>query len=209
MCVMGGVRGGEYYFSKSVVQWKDIPWVYATGYPRSGMKGSILFWKKLIFYFLRWAGVLGGFMSPKSRKRRLLTNHYVELFWLFCKTYFFRGIPFRSVPSFGISSSAEVGMPRNEHFLPRNNGNRSEPIPRNFFGTKFRSQPYLEGVYWPKLLSLCTGFLLQLLFGTIRNLDPVSYTSFHHLYLHKESRWVHPISHCTFTCSVKPEVELV
>jgi hypothetical protein len=33
-------------------------------------------------------------------------------------------------------------MPRNEHFLPRNNGNRSESIPRNFFGTKFRSQPY-------------------------------------------------------------------
>jgi hypothetical protein len=29
---------------------------------------------------------------------------------------------FRSVPSFGISSSAELGMPRNEHFLPRNNG---------------------------------------------------------------------------------------
>jgi hypothetical protein len=34
-------------------------------------------------------------------------------------------------------------MPRNECFLPRNNGNHSESIPRNFFGTKFRSQPYL------------------------------------------------------------------
>jgi hypothetical protein len=33
-------------------------------------------------------------------------------------------------------------MPQNEHFLPRNNGNRSESIPRNFCGTKFRSQPY-------------------------------------------------------------------
>ncbi len=53
-------------------------------------------------------------------------------------------IPFRSVPSFGIGSSAELGMPRNECFLPRNNGNHSESIPRNFFGTKFRSQPYLE-----------------------------------------------------------------
>ncbi len=49
---------------------------------------------------------------------------------------------FRSVPIFGIGSSAEIGMPRNEHFLPRNNGNHSECIPRNFFGTKFRSQPY-------------------------------------------------------------------
>ena len=64
-----------------------------------------------------------------------------SIFSLFCKTSFFRGIPLRSVPSFGIGSSAEFGIPRNEHFLPRNNGNRSESIPRNFFGTKFRSQP--------------------------------------------------------------------
>jgi hypothetical protein len=84
-------------------------------------------------------GVLGVFMSPKNRKKRLLTNHYVELLWLFCKTYF--SAEFRSVPIFGIGSSAEIGMPRNEQFLPRNNGNHSESIPRNFFGTKFRSQP--------------------------------------------------------------------
>jgi hypothetical protein len=50
-------------------------------------------------------------------------------------------IPFRSIPSFENGSSAELEMPRNEHFLPQNNGNRSESIPRNFFGTKFRSQP--------------------------------------------------------------------
>jgi hypothetical protein len=49
--------------------------------------------------------------------------------------YFFRGIPFRSVPSFEISSSAELEMPQNYHFLPRNNGYQSESIPRNFFGT--------------------------------------------------------------------------
>jgi hypothetical protein len=36
------------------------------------------------------------FYEPKKSKKRLLTNLYVELFWLFCKTYFFRGIPFRS-----------------------------------------------------------------------------------------------------------------
>jgi hypothetical protein len=30
---------------------------------------------------------------------------------------------------------------RNEHFLPRNNGNPCESIPRNFFGMKFCSQP--------------------------------------------------------------------
>jgi hypothetical protein len=58
------------------------------------------------------------------------------------RVIFFRGIPFRFVPSFGTGSSTELGMPRNEYFLPRNNGNRSESILRNFFGTKFRSQPY-------------------------------------------------------------------
>ena len=67
--------------------------------------------------------------------------HYIK--YKSMSNEFFPGIPFRSVPSFGIGSSAEVGMPRNECFLSRNNGNRSESIPRNFFGTKFRSQPYL------------------------------------------------------------------
>jgi hypothetical protein len=33
-------------------------------------------------------------------------------------------------------------MLRNVHFLPQNNGNHSESIPRNIFGTKFCSQPY-------------------------------------------------------------------
>jgi hypothetical protein len=58
---------------------------------------------------------------------------------IFCKTNFV--VPFPSVPSFGIDSSVNFGMPRNEHFLPRNNGRCSESIPRNFFGTKFRCQP--------------------------------------------------------------------
>jgi hypothetical protein len=73
------------------------------------------------------------------------TNHFVKLFrCCFVKPIFsaeFHSVPFRSVPNFGIGSSAELGMPRNEGFLPRNIGNRSESIPRNFFGTKFRSQP--------------------------------------------------------------------
>ncbi len=77
---------------------------------------------------------------------------------------------FRSVPSFGISSSAELGMPRNEHFLPRNNGNRSESIPRNFFGTIFRSQPYsklagsknvMQTVYYSTSLVLKSRVLLM------------------------------------------------
>ncbi len=53
------------------------------------------------------------------------TNHFVKLFCCcFVKLIFLRGIPFRSVPSFGIGSSADLGMPRNECFLPRINGNR-------------------------------------------------------------------------------------
>jgi hypothetical protein len=51
-------------------------------------------------------------------------------------------MPFSSVPSLGMDSSVNLGMPRNEHFLPRNNGSHSESIPRNFVGTKFRCQPY-------------------------------------------------------------------
>jgi hypothetical protein len=58
---------------------------------------------------------------------------------IFCKTIFF--MPFPSVPSFGIDSSVNLGMPRNEHCLPRNDGSCSESILRNFFGTKLRCQP--------------------------------------------------------------------
>jgi hypothetical protein len=55
--------------------------------------------------------------------------------------FFAESIPYCSVPSFRIGSSAELGMPQNERFLPQNNENRSESIPQNFFGTKFCSQP--------------------------------------------------------------------
>jgi hypothetical protein len=59
---------------------------------------------------------------------------------IFVKPIFF--MPFSSVPSLGMDSSVNLGMPRNEHFLPRNNRSHSESIPQNFFGTKFRCQPY-------------------------------------------------------------------
>jgi hypothetical protein len=58
------------------------------------------------------------------------TNHFVNLFWPFCKIMFF--VELYSVLSFVIGSSAGLGMPRNKHFIPWNNGNRSETIPRNF-----------------------------------------------------------------------------
>ncbi len=77
------------------------------------------------------------------------TNHFVKLFAGVCKTNFLCGIPFHFVSSFGIGSSVELGMPQNECFLPRNSGNHSESIPRNFFGKKFRSQPYLYWLTYP------------------------------------------------------------
>jgi hypothetical protein len=48
----------------------------------------------------------------------------------------FRSEPFRGrdkCKEFGIDFSVDLRMPRNEHFLPRNNRNRSESIPRSFF----------------------------------------------------------------------------
>ncbi len=59
------------------------------------------------------------------------------LFWLFCKTNFFLGIPYRSELKNWLFRG-----PRNEHFLPRNDKNHSESILCNYFGTKFRCQPY-------------------------------------------------------------------
>ncbi len=42
----------------------------------------------------------------------------------------------------GRENNSEFRSQFGMHFLPRNNGNRSESIPRSFFGTKFRSQNY-------------------------------------------------------------------
>ncbi len=36
------------------------------------------------------------------------TNHFVKLFWLFCKTIFFRRIPFHSIQSIETGSSLEL-----------------------------------------------------------------------------------------------------
>jgi hypothetical protein len=70
------------------------------------------------------------FRSQACLKRKHAVN---SVCWsrMFCKKLFF--MPFPSVPSFVIDSSVKLGMPRNEHFLPRNNGSCSESIPRNFF----------------------------------------------------------------------------
>jgi hypothetical protein len=48
----------------------------------------------------------------------------------FVKLIFFMPLP-----------SVNLGMLRNEHFLPRNNGSCSESIPWIFFGSKFHCQP--------------------------------------------------------------------
>ncbi len=58
-------------------------------------------------------------------------------------------------PDPDLHQSVNLGMPRNEHFLPRNNGSHSESIPRNLFGTKFRCQPYQEDNSWSTLHTDC------------------------------------------------------
>ncbi len=81
----------------------------------------------------------------------------IQFMWIAARPF---SRQFRSVPSFGIGSSAELEMLRNEHFLPRNNGNHSESILRNFFGTKFHSQPYLDHVPFP--LSICVVYFYDI-----------------------------------------------
>jgi hypothetical protein len=55
----------------------------------------------------------------------------------FVKLHYFAEFRSVFVPSYGMDSSEILGITWNEHFIPRNNENRSESIPRNFFGTKF------------------------------------------------------------------------
>jgi hypothetical protein len=90
---------------------------------------------------------VGGRVPMPTRGHTLWYSVYTYMYFVlsilfagagfFVKLNFF--IPFSSVPSLVIDSSVNLGMPRNEHFLPRNNGSHSESIPRNFFGTKFRA----------------------------------------------------------------------
>ncbi len=66
-------------------------------------------------------------ISVKKMTLEIRTNHFVNLFWLFCKTNLsakFRSIPFCSElwNWFFLGTSECLG--NNEHFLPRNNGNR-------------------------------------------------------------------------------------
>jgi hypothetical protein len=117
--------------------------------------------------------------KKESNSRNSVPNHSAEIKLLrvecrgrlsdqiccasFLKLHFFaefHSVPFRALES-------ELGMPRNEHFLPRNNGNRSESVLQNFFETKFRSQPYsacdeIGSAYaqhaiksFPRMLSIC------------------------------------------------------
>ncbi len=91
----------------------------------------------------------------------LVKSHFVQYLVCSVKLHFFaefRSVTFRSVPSFRIGSSAELWIARDEHFLQRNNGNRSESIPRNFFGMKFCSQPYTKCIYI-KITTVCVPSL--------------------------------------------------
>jgi hypothetical protein len=53
------------------------------------------------------------------------TNNLFSFVGCFVKLIFSRNsVPLRSVPSFGIDTSVDLGMPRNEYFFPRDKGNR-------------------------------------------------------------------------------------
>ncbi len=77
-----------------------------------------------------------GIPFPLEKNRSKLSEFRFDGAGFFVKLIFF--MPFSSVPSLGIDSSVNLGMPRNEHFLPR----ITEAIPSLFRGTKFRCQPY-------------------------------------------------------------------
>jgi hypothetical protein len=84
-----------------------------------------------------------------SEKRRLLRYRqiiFVSYFGCFVKLIFSHNyIPFRAL---------ELTLPRTSEcvLLPRNNGNRSKSILRNFFSTNFCSRSYPE--YWDQVITL-------------------------------------------------------
>jgi hypothetical protein len=82
-------------------------------------------------------------IEPEKTTFDVRTNNFVNLFCCcFVKLIFsaeFHSVPFRSELRNWLFRGTL--MSRNEH------GNRSESIPRNFFGTKFRSQPYKALVF--------------------------------------------------------------
>jgi hypothetical protein len=82
----------------------------------------------------RMLGILYNGTKIEANSRIFVLNHSVEQ-----KTL---GILFRTVPQRRKMLGISFRKARNELFLPRNNGSHSESIPRNFFGTKFRCQPY-------------------------------------------------------------------
>ncbi len=80
--------------------------------------------------------------------QRNFVNFY---FGCFAKQIYFA--LFRSGP---LDSSVDIAMPRNEHFLPRNSGNRSESIPRNFAEQNSVPNTNLESTIVVSFLPLMT-----------------------------------------------------
>ncbi len=121
--------------------------VYFAEEKNFGMQFRTIFWKRKTIPFRTIFG--------RKKTRNSIPNHFQKRKHLkihckpflgtenskktmtfvscFVKLYYFCGIPFDSFD--------EHGIPRNEHFFPRNNENCSESILRNVFGTKFRWQP--------------------------------------------------------------------
>ncbi len=85
-------------------------------------------------HFRKWKNFGIPFRIIFGREKTLKKNDFC-----FVKLHYFtESVQFRIVLSYGMDSSEILGMIRNEHFIPQNNKNGSESIPRNFFWTKFR-----------------------------------------------------------------------
>ncbi len=74
--------------------------------------------------------------TENTRKKTTFVSCFVKLHY-FAE---FHSDPFRSEVRNGLF--LDTRNDTDEHFIPRNNKNRSEAIPRNFIGTKFRWQPF-------------------------------------------------------------------
>jgi hypothetical protein len=76
----------------------------------------------------------GGIPAFRGTENRTCCLFCVlEQDFFFSLIFFMR---FSSVPSLGIDSSIDLGIPWNEHFLPRNNGSHSESYSAEFFRNK-------------------------------------------------------------------------
>jgi hypothetical protein len=81
-----------------------------------------------------------------------------------------------------MDSSEILRITRNEHFILRNDKNHSESIPQNFFGTKFRWQPYGQ-VHLVRLQTDNFVLFLRQQMDKEQSVERLDFLNFHHVSL--------------------------